>query len=962
MNRIYMDTFSKAGQASTPGFVLRTGSSVRRWRILAMASVLAVAPMITGFPQVSSQAQAHPVKSHLRQVGFVKSSVAALRAARDATRSGSSAPGTPDPISTARSGAVSAAQDVSGAVTVVGVTWPKGAVSAGDTYQIRTLSGDTWSQWESLDGEQADGPDRAEAATARAATSGSGGTSPYVVTGASKYEVRSLSTDPVVPTAAKVQVVDPGTSAADVVQQAPGGASAATAKPTIYTRAAWGANESLRRGVPAYGKIALGFVHHTDSANSYTAGEVPAMIRGIYSYHVQSLGWSDIGYNFLVDRFGRTWEGRYGGITRAVVGAQTLNYNSVSTGVSAIGNFEVAPVPQVMTDAFKRILAWKLSLSGLPAIGNVPSPSPPSWSATRYFQRISGHRAGFQTACPGRYLYAKLPEIRAGAAALIAAQPKVVAQPPKVVVQPSAVIRSVIKRDVDRNGIADVVSYRPGTNGTTITGSTSLLSGTVRSPVRVGVAIGSGWNSVRSASLSRDLNGDRKADIVALDPAGNRLRIYLGNGRGGFAGVLNRGPGWNAMNRVMAAGDRNRDGRNDILATSSTGKLVYYAGNGAGGLYPGRVIGNGWNSITSLTAAGELNGDKYPDLLGTRRSDGAQMMYAGVAGGSLRAGVIWGHGWGSLSAVIGGSDLDGDRYPDVYARLGDGMRTYSSNLGGRFARVSNWGAGWASFTQLSTGADWNGDGTTDLLAVNPAHGGTLLLFGGVAQLGPAFRMADLATHAAAFPTVPGADLVRIVGDVNGDGFTDAVARVRTNNTLVILLGKAGSAFASPRLVGTGWNSLTMVEAAGDYDGDGVPDLLGRDGSGNLFVYRLKRNLTFKARMTLGNGFQGMANVVGTGAFDKDAYADVIALRAGDHALISFRGRGSSSLMTGSVLARTQNDLAQILGVGDYNGDGTADLMARTSAGAVWLYPGNGVGGLAARLRVRGGEGAGHVLG
>src|SRR5665647_1370469 len=731
MSRKYRGTFSEPERVSKAGLLVRGG------RIIAMASVLAVAPMVTGFPLVSSPAQAHPVKSQLRHVGFVTSSVASMRAARNATGSVLSTPAAADPITTARAGAVSPVQDVAGAVTVVGVTWPKGAVSAGDKYQIRTLSGATWSQWQSLSSADG-GPDPAEAATATA------GTDPYVVTGASKYQVRSLTTDAKVPAAAAVQVVDPGTSGADSVQPAPGAAAAATAQPTIYTRAQWGANESLRRGAPSYGKILLGFVHHTDSANSYTASDVPAMIRGMYAYHVQSLGWDDIGYNFLVDRFGRIWEGRYGGMTRAVVGAQTLNFNSVSMGVSAIGNYDVAAVPQAMTNAFKRIFAWKFSLSRIPAIGTVLANG-------KYLQRVSGHRDAFATVCPGRYLYALLPQIRTGTAAIVAANPPVVSQP--------SVIRSVINRDVYRNGAP-------------ITGSTSLLAGAPPVPASSAVVIGTGWNSLRNASVSPDLNGDGKADIIVQDPARNRLRIYLGNGKGGFAGVLYLGPGWNVMNRVIGAGDRNADGHNDILATKTNGDLIYYAGNGAGGLSAGRVIGTGWHSVSSLTSAGDLNGDRRPDLLATRKSDGALMMYAGAPGGLVRAGVVWGRGWGSLSPVIGGSDLDGDGYQDVLARLGDGMRTYSSDASGRFVRVTPWGAGWASFTQLSTGADWNGDGAADLLAVNPsAHSGALSLFAGAGRR-------NFTTRVAAFSTVPGADLVRIVGDVNGDGYTDAVARVR----------------------------------------------------------------------------------------------------------------------------------------------------------------------------------------
>jgi putative cell wall-binding protein len=375
--------------------------------------------MVTGLPQVSSPAHAHPVKSRVHKVGFVKSSVAAMRTARDATRSVVRKPGAPDPITTARAAAVTPAQDVAGAVTVVGVTWPKGAVSPHSQFQIRTLTAATWSQWQTL-GVIDGGPDATEASGTATA-----GTDPFVVTGASKYEVRSLTTDANVPAAATVQVVDPGTSSADNVAQAPGAAAAATAKPTILTRAAWGADETLRRGVPIYGQVEVGFVHHTAdssaiSANTYTAEQVPAMIRGIYAYHVNAspggLGWDDIGYNFLIDRFGHTWEGRYGGMDKAVVGAQTLSYNSLSTGVAAIGNFDIAPVPQVVTNAFKQIFAWKFSLAGIPATGPSPVLAP---DGKTQLQRVSGHRDAFATVCPGQYLYAQLPEIRTGAAAIM---------------------------------------------------------------------------------------------------------------------------------------------------------------------------------------------------------------------------------------------------------------------------------------------------------------------------------------------------------------------------------------------------------------------------------------------------------------------------------------------------------------------------------------------------------------
>ena len=99
-------------------------------------------------------------------------------------------------------------------------------------------------------------------------------------------------------------------------------AGAMTTRPRIVSRADWGANESWRSGKPDYAPVKMAFVHHTDSGNDYTAAEAPAIMRGVYAYHTKSLHWSDVGYNFLIDRYGTIYEGRYGGAARGVIGAQ----------------------------------------------------------------------------------------------------------------------------------------------------------------------------------------------------------------------------------------------------------------------------------------------------------------------------------------------------------------------------------------------------------------------------------------------------------------------------------------------------------------------------------------------------------------------------------------------------------------------------------------------------------------
>jgi uncharacterized protein with LGFP repeats len=189
------------------------------------------------------------------------------------------------------------------------------------------------------------------------------------------------------------------------------------------SRQAWGADEHLRNGGPRYTDgIKVAFVHHTAGGNHYSRSDVPKIIRGVYAFHTRVRGWSDVGYNFLVDRFGRIWEGRAGGVDRAVLGAHTGGFNAHSFGVAVLGNFvHTKPTPQTL-DAIERIIAWKFS-----HYGEAPGLDPSSdttlvsagggtdrWARGRDvdFVRISGHRDAGATECPGKYLYAKLGEIR----------------------------------------------------------------------------------------------------------------------------------------------------------------------------------------------------------------------------------------------------------------------------------------------------------------------------------------------------------------------------------------------------------------------------------------------------------------------------------------------------------------------------------------------------------------------
>ena len=305
--------------------------------------------------------------------------------------------------------------------SVMGVTWrPDPAVDEVDV-EVRTRTGGRWSGWEHVEAH-GDAPDARSDDTGTRLRSG---TSPIWTGPSDGVQVKVRTVSGATPRDVRLELVDPGTSPADRVPAVPRGtAHAAAAQPEIITRAQWGADESIRRGTPDYSStVKVGFVHHTASSNDYTAAQAAAMVRGIYAYHVKSNGWSDIGYNILVDRYGRAYEGRAGGVDRHVLGAHTGGFNVDSFGVSLLGDFSTVPPSATTMATLSKVLAWKLgSAYRDPRAKAVLTSAGGGTSKHRagarvVFDVVSGHRDAGNTSCPGATTYARLPALRAAVAA-----------------------------------------------------------------------------------------------------------------------------------------------------------------------------------------------------------------------------------------------------------------------------------------------------------------------------------------------------------------------------------------------------------------------------------------------------------------------------------------------------------------------------------------------------------------
>ena len=288
---------------------------------------------------------------------------------------------------------------------LVGVTWTAGSWTPGTVVEVATRTDGVWSTYQELEAE--------EEPVDVTGTAGRGGTGPLWVGDADGVAVRVVASTGQAPADLQVSTVEPDrTATAKTAMSGAGAKITGPAKfpemPNIVTRREWGANPDLGDTCwePIYGRSVRAVVmHHTVNSNDYSRADAPAIVRSILAYHTQSQGWCDIGYNFLVDRFGRIYEGRRGGIRLPVRGAHAGDYNTDTVGISMIGDYDEVPPTRRLKNALVRLIGWRLGTSYAPIYGRTRIND-------RQLPHIFPHGNVMPTACPGRYGYAMLPELR----------------------------------------------------------------------------------------------------------------------------------------------------------------------------------------------------------------------------------------------------------------------------------------------------------------------------------------------------------------------------------------------------------------------------------------------------------------------------------------------------------------------------------------------------------------------
>ncbi len=715
----------------------------------------------------------------------------------------------------------------SGNFDLVGLTWktlPDGAVP-----QVRTLGGTGWSDWTTLE------------INVGASETGRGrlGTDPTYVGASTQVEARVLGSTGQQADDLRLSLVDTNKVTADESLPSSAGTSYGSAasgytyatKPTVISRSQWGADESLLSYngsgcVPANldSTISAAIVHHTAGSNSYTKDQSASIVRGIYAYHVKTMGWCDIGYNFLVDKYGQVFEGRHGGVYNPVHGAHATSWNTNTVGVSVMMNSATAAQTDAAMSSVTKVLAWKLA-------GNYRDPAAKLTLAGKYINRIARHGDVMSTACPGTNITAYMPTLRTRVASAMGNWQTPIYQAWVAQGGEGGVFGSphVMERGIAGGRVTDFaggdIYQKSSTNATfALTGSVAARYESLgRTTSWLGWPTGSQEPGASTGlSVARFANG----------------RIYHSSATGAHA-VTTAMAAW--MDANPSAGYPTAEAVNTSSTAGyqnfSTGRVSWQGGSYKRTLTPTpnpTPTATATPTVTPTKTAtparvvmGDQTGDKRADLISVQPDGSLRWFPTGstAKSGAARTGTSL---TGKYSWVSQVPDLDGDGKGELLARDIHGRLYLWRGLGsGKFTAKKLVGTGWNGLRELAVAPDMDGDAMPEVLGINAKF--QLVRY----TLSKDLRISRI--------TVVGGDFTGMrrlssVGDVNGDGFVDVLV-VDSSSKLWRFSGSAGGGLAGTRvLAGWGWGAFTRVRGVGDLNGDGRWDLVAHGSTTTVRVY------------------------------------------------------------------------------------------------------------------------------
>lgn len=487
---------------------------------------------------------------------------------------------------------------------------------------------------------------------------------------------------------------------------------------------------------------------------------------------------------------------------------------------------------------------------------------------------------------------------------------------------------SLAVADFNNDGTPDIATTIL-TNGDQVTLTLGKGAGTFQKPKLLPIGC------IDCYLAAADFNGDGNMDLAVA--SASSVTVYLGHGDGTFSGGQ---PTYTAQSSIAAvAGDLNQDGKPDLVVTDfGAGTVIILLGNGDGSFertdYP---IG----STPFQTVLADFNGDGLPDLAVVDRNTDAVAVRMNQGGGIFGPAASYVAGCTPNRACTLEGLAAGDFNRDGKIDLATPGAFLEGNGDGTFQPPVPFYAG--SFPTQVTAADLNGDGYADLIVENDSAENISVL------LGSPRPWVELDVGVGSQPR----DVA--VGDFNGDGKTDLAVAEAGGNQVNILLGNGKFGFTAGAVLPVKQPGAIVAR---DLNGDGKADLAVSSDYGT-WIYLANGDGTFRAA-TQYPSFYGDCtfNAIQTTAspclaaadFNGDGIPDLVGALWIQDTVSFLLGNGDGTFRAGPQTL-TVDDVPQGIAVADFNHDGKVDVAVSGYYGSVTVFPGNGDGTFGAGVKI-----------